>query len=155
MATPQDWFLTADEFRRGVLSLEQYLPPLAISHKQFIEFVKPFCNFHGKIGRRGFQGVIACAMRQKQMNQISNAISRHSCSWNSETIGALLLGSAGLLREVWTRKLSHIAVCFLRICLGTEIGHTNHMLMHLQCRGFTNGEGETYFNRVSITSKML
>ena len=37
----------------------------------------------------------------------------------------------------------------------TEIGHTNHMLMHLQCRGFTNGEGETYFNRVSITSKML
>ena len=92
----EGWTLTAEEFRRGVKGLRNYVPPIIISRQQFYHYVRPFAGNSAMIGRKGFQGILQTSMRNLQMHALSRK--DPNPTWEKETITAVLMGTIGLLR---------------------------------------------------------
>ena len=94
---PKNFVVTYVEFRRGVKMLTDYIPPLIISRNQYSTQVIPFCNHRGLLGGMGFRGLMKTALRRYQLRELYRA--QMQGDWCSKAVRAVMIGTAGLLRE--------------------------------------------------------
>ena len=95
---PANFVVNYVEFRQGVKMLADYIPPLIISRSQYSAQVIPFCNLRGLLGGMGFRGLMKTALRRYQLRELYG-VQMQNGVWCSKSVRALLIGTAGLLRE--------------------------------------------------------
>jgi hypothetical protein len=82
------------------LTHNRFIPPLVLTKAHCAEFVTPFVNPDGTLGRTGFQGLMTSVLRKYQMREIAKGM--NAKSWGQVSLKGIMMGSMGLVREVFS-----------------------------------------------------
>ena len=80
----------------------RFIPPLVLTKAHCAEFVTPFVNPDGTLGRTGFQGLMTSVLRKYQMREIAKGM--NAKNWGQVSLKGIMMGSMGLVREVFSTK---------------------------------------------------